>query len=898
MDAMRRIDGPSWVALSPMLDRALDLDTVARAAFVASVRLDHPTLATALENLLAAHESVLSSSFLEGRLDEGSERAGLVGHTVGAYTLDRLLGVGGMGTVWLAFRSDGRFEGRVALKLVNLAVFDVAARARFAREGTLLARLSHPNIARLFDAGVTDTGQPYLVLEYVDGAHIDAYADAHGFGVRARLELFGQVADAIAHAHANLVVHRDLKPSNILVDAAGQVKLLDFGIAKLMEDGPAPSDVATVSTIPALTPRYAAPEQVTGGVITTATDVYALGVLLYELLGGTHPTARERADPAAQLQALVDCEPHRLSDAVRMLAADEALASRITASRGTTLDRLRRMCRGDLDTVLVKALKKRPEERYSSVTALADEVRRVLRCQPIAARPDSTRYRLSKFVRRHRVPVALAGLVVMALAAGVAGTTLQGRRATHQAALAQEQRDAARAAAAEARAEAAKAQRVADLLAGVFDAASPFEHPGPIDARQLLERGSDQVIRRLEGDPAMRAGIAVVLGDVWLRLDDIPRAAALVEPAVVDLERVRGPADAETARAWVVLAKVRRSQGRNLEAQQLLERALALDRTTPEAPNRHTLLAQHIYGNLLKTKGDFEGARKAIEGSVKGFATIGDSARAEYAQAVGDLGLVLQRLNDWEGAEQAHRRSYAILMGLYGRDSPRAAVGLGNLAEVLTHFGRLSEARVALEEVIRVNRNTFGSEGFRAESVLRNSLAYVHLDAGDLAAARAEFRRAVKAAERYPGRGPVDAAWPMRGLAQVELRLGDLAAAEAIYERALAVRRRFWGAQHWEVAQSVSDLASVAGRRGNEARQQQLLREALVIRRAVHPTPHLDLARAVITLGEFLCTHDAIDEGTSLLREGLELAGAEPNQFVTEARRARAALATCEPARP
>ena len=313
------------------------------------------------------------------------------GQAVGVYTLVRPLGAGGMGTVWLARRSDGRFEGNVAVKLVNLAVFDGLAVERFRREGTLLARLSHPCIARLLDAGVTEAGQPFLVLEYVEGTRLDRYAAERELGVKARLELFLQVTDAVAHAHANLVVHRDLKPSNVLVDTDGRVKLLDFGIATLLEKGSTgePSTL-TQAAGPALTPEHAAPEQAVGGVVTTATDVYALGVLLYQLLVGRHPTAPDDDPTHVEiLRALAEREPRRPSAVVSQMSPDDPVSRRILKERGTTRDRLARACRGDIDTIVAKALKKSPAERYQTVTALADDIRRHLR------RAERLRQRLS-----------------------------------------------------------------------------------------------------------------------------------------------------------------------------------------------------------------------------------------------------------------------------------------------------------------------------------------------------------------------------------------------------------------------------------------------------------------------------------------------------------------------
>src|SRR5262249_5591162 len=306
-------------------------------------------------------------------------------------------------SVWLARRCDGRFEGRAAVKFLNIALVGGAGEDRFKREGSFLARLAHPHIAHLIDAGTSATGQPYLILEYVEGQQIDWYCDQKAFEVDARIQLFLEVLAAVAHAHANLIVHRDIKPSNVLVNTEGRVKLLDFGIAKLLEAETTLGEATALTREGgrALTPAYAAPEQVTGDAITTATAVYALAVLLYLLLTGKHPAESSLHSPAGLMKAIVETEAPRPSDV-----------------QGLSKKR-RRVLRGDLDTIVIKALKKNPAERYPSVTAFAEDLRRYLGHQTISARPDTLAYRTVRFVRRYRVPVAAAAVVIASLAAGL-----------------------------------------------------------------------------------------------------------------------------------------------------------------------------------------------------------------------------------------------------------------------------------------------------------------------------------------------------------------------------------------------------------------------------------------------------------------------------------------------
>jgi serine/threonine-protein kinase len=431
---MSTLTPEQWQSLSPYLDQALAMTGDERAAWLTSLGEQNPALATQLAVLLEEHRVLAQEGFLEKGPAALPSAPGLAGQTIGPYTLLSQIGQGGMGSVWLAERSDGRFQRRVAVKFLCIALVGRSGEERFKREGSILGRLAHSNIAELVDAGVSSTSQPYLVLEYVDGDHIDRHCDQHKLDVQARVHLFLDVLAPVAHAHANLIVHRDIKPSNVLVRTDGRVKLLDFGIAKLLE-GEGEGGAASLLTLEggrAMTPEYAAPEQLTGAPATTATDVYALGVLLYVLLTGQHPAGSGLHTPADLVKAIVDTEPTRPSDAVTATKATAEATTSNAARRTTTPDKLSRLLRGDLDTIVAKALKKHPQERYASVTALADDLRRYLKHEPISARPDTFAYRAGKFVRRNRTAVALATLAFVATITGIVGTIAQTRAARVQ----------------------------------------------------------------------------------------------------------------------------------------------------------------------------------------------------------------------------------------------------------------------------------------------------------------------------------------------------------------------------------------------------------------------------------------------------------------------------------
>jgi eukaryotic-like serine/threonine-protein kinase len=413
---MSKLSPDQWQALSPRLDEALEMAEDERPTWFSTLRAENPTQARQLEILLEEHRALSEEGFLDERPMELPQTPGLAGQTFGVYTLVSQIGHGGMGSVWLAERNDGRFERRVAVKVLNLALMGKGGEQRFKSEGRILGRLTHPHIAALIDAGVSETGQPFLVLEYIDGDHIDRYCDQNRLDVRARVRLFLDALRAVEQAHAHLIVHRDLKPSNILVRTDGKAKLLDFGIAKLLQsDGQTGEPALTLEGGRALTPEYAAPEQLKGEAVTTATDVYASGVLLYVLLAGQHPAGTGPHTPASLVKAVLDTEPPRLSNIVTPAQTNRESSATNAMRRATTPDKLARLLRGDLDTIVAKALKKNPQARYTSIKAFADDLQRYLRYEPITARPDAFTYRAGKFMRRHRSSVTAALLVILAL---------------------------------------------------------------------------------------------------------------------------------------------------------------------------------------------------------------------------------------------------------------------------------------------------------------------------------------------------------------------------------------------------------------------------------------------------------------------------------------------------
>lgn len=802
---MSPLGSDRWEALSPYLDRALEMDGTERSALLASLRLEDPGIAADLQALLEEHSVLSQECFLDQ--DAGLPlEASLEGQTVGAYTLVSPIGQGGMGSVWLARRSDGRFEGEAAVKFLNAALVGRAGGERFRTEGTLLARLTHPHIARLTDAGVSPIGQPYLVLEYVEGEHIDRYCDGRGLGVEARIRLFLDVLGAVAHAHANLIVHRDIKPSNVMVTPEGQVKLLDFGIAKLLEGGEqfgAATDLTREGGW-ALTPEYAAPEQATGGPITTATDVYSLGVLLFLLLGGQ----RRAGSPAESMRALVNAEFPSLPTV-----------------------------RGDLATVVAKALKKEPAERYASATAFAEDLRRYLDHEPIGARPDTLAYRTAKFLRRRwrGVTAAAAVVLVMAVLTGFYTARLAAER-NH------------------ARLEAAKAAKVSDLLIGMLTAADPYathEVKEPT-VRGLLDAGAARIHQELAGQPQLKAQMLTVMGRVYQRL------------------------------------------GANDKAQGLLEEAVAIGRRGPQ----DEALAQSLndMGVLWREKGDFSAAAQMLEQALGMRRRLLGREHKDVAVTLVELGRVYSDRGNNERAEPLFREALQIRRKVLGEEHQETATSLNDLASLLWEKGDLPGAAALFRQALAIDRKVFGEDHPSVASII-NNLALITEDLGDHTAAESLFRRVLEIRRKVLDQRHPDIAITLNNLSHTLREQGRYDEAASVLQEALGIARPALGDEHPLTATYMVNLARIQLLQGQATTAEPLLRHALGIRLRALREDDWRTASAKSLLGAILTALGRYGEAEPLLLDAQRVLKDIPGPQGREARATRERLGALKEAR-
>jgi len=835
---------PHWKTLQPLLDQALDAAPADRPALLLGWRSTFPDLIDDLEALLRDHDSNACDGFLADAAGSGAMfGVPLAGQRLGAYTLQSPIGEGGMGSVWLARRDDGRFEGLVAVKLLALSMAGAGRAERFRREGHILARLAHPHIARLLDAGVSPSGQPYLVLEHVRGQHIDAHCQAQRLGIAARIRLFLTLLDAVQHAHGHLVVHRDIKPSNVMVDDAGQLKLLDFGIAKLLvadghTDAPLTQQAGAV-----LTPGHAAPEQLQSGEVSTATDVYALGVLLYLLLSGHHPTTRPGSSAAQALHDTLQRDPPLMSQAVR---GDAAAA----AARGLRPAALQRALAGDLDNIAAKALRRLPTERYATAAALADDLRRHLDHQPVLARQPGAAYLLRRFLQRHRLPVAatLAGTLVLA------GAGLQAWQARQAAQLSQVQ-----------------AQSVDGLLQSLFNGMGPdVAASRSFSATELLDRAQAFLDSHGGLDPATRRATRLRMAVLYRDVGAYPQAAAAFR-AEADAARQAGQTDAlalalwqqanvalktldtdATARLLAELTAVLAGQGEHgpgIDARlALLRGELAL--VTRRAPDalRDLALAEPLFtaaqdlefaaraaqgqGAAARLADDLAGARQHFLRSVDLHARRGGDAVIDRTTATLDLASLENSTGEHAAAVRLLTPVHADLLSRLGPQHPLTVNAVSELALATLRQGHLA----ALAPWLAALRVPPGAADTWRNDHADTLAAMAQLYSGHADVAEPALRRLLVALERDEG-GISPATEPVRRLhAEALLRLGRGAEAEAELQRTQANQRTYSHADHPGIATTRVLLGIALARRGDlVAARQHWADAAPVLARAYGP---------------------------------------------------------------
>jgi serine/threonine-protein kinase len=873
-----------WQRVGDLLESALERPAGERESFVRQAAAGDAELVAEVLSLLAADQRApgfLDSGVFElvgGALDVAAEPPGSE-QVVGDYRLLRELGRGGMSRVHLAEPLDDRLGRQVAIKrLVAAAGAREELGRRLAAEGRVLAALAHPHIAQVFDAGIDADGDPYLVMEYVDGEPLVAWCAREGASIERRIELFLEVCSAVAHAHRRFVVHRDLKPSNILVDRSARVKLLDFGIAKLLDPAaPGGMEPPTRTGLLPMTPEYAAPEQVRGGEITTATDVWQLGILLHELLTGRRPY-RFDGRSAADLERLVCDREATLPSATVTAAGSGRTDEPLAGAPPLSPLRLAAALRGDLDTIVLHALEKDPAARYGSVEALADDLRRWRAGLPIRARPATRRERLVKFVRRHRAGVALS---VAALAGGlafVAALVVQVRATAVE-------RD-------RARLESRKAGEVTAFLLDLFESSDPAESRGEeIPARELLARGAER-IRAADLDPELRARMLEVLGRVHGKLGSFERAAELLEEALRLEESAGRGATLAAAETRARLADVRLSQADGVAAAALLREALAIRARLAGEASREVAETLNDLAVAMRMQDDAAAAEPLLVRALDILAAHAGEAPVTLAQARINLSDTLADLGRYEEAEAQAREGVRLLDQLGGPAHPDLASAQRSLAALLTRRGQFAEAEPLQAAALELRRRLYGEDHPLVAQVL-NDLAFLREEQGNLEGAAATYAEAMSVYERTFGAGHQAVAIIGANRAQIELKRRRPVAAEELALRALAIYRESIGSENASGARVLLLLGTAREMQGDPQGAERLYREALAVaRRSVEPG-HPRIGTAALETGRLLASGGRLAEAAPLLAEAHAIYGERLGAASLHTRRAGFWLGWC-----
>jgi serine/threonine protein kinase len=850
-----------WQQIQSVFENVIDASPTERATRLAASCGADTDLKRSVESLLASDQRTEDpllnaiSEAAESLLVEHQDR--LVGTHVGHYRIVSVLGHGGMSTVYRGERDDAQYQQTVAIKVLHHAALHPRLRNRLHSERHILATLTHASIARLIDSGDLEDGTPYLVMEHVDGESIETYCDSRTLFIRERLELFVQVCAAVQYAHRNLVVHRDIKAANILVTPDGIPKLLDFGIAKLL----APESLS--HTVPVtrlqeriLTPENAAPEQVLGRAITTATDIYALGVLLYQLLTGRSPY---RLLSYSQLQlerAICMDDPVRPSQMVVAKLGNETDAdrSRISDRRGLSPQRLQARLSGDLDAIVAMAMRKEPDRRYPSVEALADDLNRHLLGKPVLARQGDWRYNTAKFMRRHLLAVFMVSAAFLGLAV-IAGVTLwQNHRIELARDAAAQERD--------------RAQLVSAFLVDVFSQADPFTSLGQnVSAKDLLDRGAAKITSNVTLQPEVRAELLESIGVAYRRQGLSERAIPLFEQAVAIRRAERPPDNRRMAAALANLARALTEGGHMVSAEADLQQALDLahdgDGSSPSVETADILVQ---FGQFeLNGKSDPERASKFFAEALGIYRSAWGNQHLSVAAALSGLANAAVWVNDYAAAERYQRQAIEIFQATVSRNYPDYAVGLATLGYILTQRGEYVEAERLLKEALQIDNSVFGDDNERSAQIQKH-LSSLYDRQDDEPRAIKAILEAIAIATKRLGSNHYMTGYYLDALASLYLKENDLRAAEEVSRRSLDVfAHSSLPARHLYVAGARWTLGEILLRRGLPADAEAEFRASADINAALTGADSWRTARSNASLGWALIKDGNVTEGEPTL---------------------------------
>ena len=811
------MDEKNWHNVKEIFLAALEKDAEKRAAFLDEVCAADADLRGEVESLLASHEE--SADFIEVPAFKVGEvftnGANAKEKLIGNYKILKEIGTGGMGVVYLAAREDEQFRKRVAIKLVKRGLDTEDVLRRFRNERQILASLHHPHIASLLDGGTSGDGLPYFVMEYIEGSPLLQYCDEHQLSVNERLDLFKTICSAVQHAHQNLVIHRDLKPSNILITHDGEVKLLDFGVAKFLNPELMGENLSQTQTqFRVMTPEYASPEQVRGGHITTATDIYSLGIILYELLTGSRPFKLKDTSPEEMMRLICNTEPtapSAISNFKFQISNSEAKSN---VNRQSQIGN-RKFLKGDLDNIILTALRKEPSRRYKSVEAFAGDIDRYLKGLPVTARPNTFNYRASKFIKRHKVGVFAASLILMSLIGGIVVSVWQARNA---------------------RREKEKAEVVNQFLQALLGASNPETNLSRSNGhdttvKELLDEASSRLeTEDLSSQPEVKAELQKIIGLSYLTQGQYDAANKNLDAAIDAQKKLYGENSPETLQTLVIIADLWINKGKYEEADKFYRQRLSILRTEQQKGNINTdylFTAIYDFALLRRAQGDSREAEMLIREALSLRSQTSSEMKSSIGIAESVLALTLADQGNFDEAEKIVRDKLTELRRQSNLENSEYCGGLTMFASILTEKGEYDEAEKNLTE---------------AENTYRKLYRDTYLPLGD----------------------------NLRIQAQTLYFQNKFPEAEAKINECLEIYNQGTSRKYANYAAALVIQGLILNKTNRAAEAEKILREAVKIRTENLPPEHFWVALAKSALGECLMTQSRFAEAEPLLSESYE----------------------------
>lgn len=877
------MDSDKWNTIESLFHRCLQMSLDEQETFIQNLEDEDSALADEVKKLLEAHHS--SGDFLEEDVLEEAFISS--GDMVGPWKIIREIGRGGMSTVYLATRADGQFERQVAIKFLHGLIPGSSMHRRIQLEQNILARLQHKNIAQLFDAGLTDEGRPYFILEYIDGSPITEWCTEQELSFSKRLKIFEQVCEAVQFAHQRLIVHRDLKPTNILADKNGRVKLLDFGIAKILEEEPTEGAAMTRTGQFLMTPEYASPEQIHGEPITTATDVYALGLILCQLLTGSLPYDVSGKNPIEIGSVISNTSPAKPSSIVSTGTQNNGIQNYYPV-KGLKKKQLKKKIRGDLDNIVLKALRKEPERRYGSADQLLQDIRHYQKNEPISARPESAGYLTKKFIQRNRTAVSAAVAITIVLIATVIFALIQARTTEI---------------------ERQKTEQVNAFLQEMLASPNPYEDGLEVKVIDILDRTAERIDQQLNNQPAVEASVRHTLGVTYRELGDIEQARLQLIEALNLQNQLVDPPNAELSKIQVEMAKTEQLQGNyqkadsllNLayqsdlelfgresttvaarlgdlgslqwemgnfeEAENLLRKSLELEQKLRSPTHERVATSMGNLATLLSDQGYLEEALKLYQKELEIYRTnYQNDQHPSIPQVLSHIGIILDDLEQYDEALLNHQNALKLFRELKGEEHPDVVYAMNNLASVMTKMGDMEEALTMQIDAAQLYRNIFGPDHPNL-GIQYNNIAFTKRSMGDLEGAKESYSQAIETWQSGLPPGHPFLAYGYHNLASVLLTQNRPEEALPHFQKAYKIRTEHLAPDNPERAMTTSMLGDCLAALGRQSEAEPLLIEGYQSLLASRGENHTTTQEAANRLRNFLKNQDRSQDFEQIRQE-------------------------------